>query len=145
MTLPESGEVQDVIPDEPSSGGLGTVPPNSAGSTKLNGTAPIQGSDGPSSARVDSEDVLLGSKDVLGIGNGNGAGSKQDAKTGAKEEEESDDEVVDELPEPEKEEMDTAHRDMYLDTVSLPRSCSIVCLRLAHPSHACRLHSSSYL
>ena len=45
-------------------------------------------------------------------------GGKVERRRGSKlKKEESDDEEVEELPEPEKEEMDTSHGDMYLDTV----------------------------
>jgi len=117
VTFPSSGSIPAVVEDEPGVRALGAVPPNGAGVTKVNGADPVDLSNGSSmSARVDTDDVLLGSKEV---GGSNGATVPTGPSAAqAQKAEESDDEEVEELPEPEKEEQDTMHGDMYLDTVS---------------------------
>jgi hypothetical protein len=114
------------VEDEPAAQALGTVQPNGAGVTKVNGADGIDLSSSLSSARMDTDNVLVGSKEVDGS-NGvpptSAVAPGTTSETQAKQQEvseESDDEEVEELPEPEKEETDTSHGDIYLDTVSNP-------------------------
>ena len=121
VTFPSSTSTTGAVEDEPAAQALGTVQPNGAGVTKVNGADGIDLSNGSSSsARVNTDDVLLGSKEV-GVDGSNGVsattGTSETQLKQQDEKEESDDEEVEELPEPEKEEMDTSHGDMYLDTV----------------------------
>jgi hypothetical protein len=147
VTFPSSTSTTGAVEDEPAAQALGTVQPNGAGVTKVNGADGIDLSNGSSSsARVNTDDVLLGSKEVGVDGSNGGSAMTGTSETQLKqkdEKEESDDEEVEELPEPEKEEMDTSHGDMYLDTVRTPilspRALFFIlpsCLLLAFPQVA---------